>query len=38
MRAILALMLLVALSTAAATPPPTLRIDWQHGGDAQTEH
>src|SRR5687767_6350271 len=29
---------LVLAAAAAAAPPQTLRIDWQHGGDAKTEH
>ena len=30
--------LLLALSPALAAPPATLRVDIQHGGDANTEH
>ncbi|KFL36017.1 IgA Peptidase M64 [Arenimonas donghaensis] len=33
-----ALACLLALPAFAAEPPATLRIDLQHGGDAQTEH
>ena len=33
-----ALASLLALPALAAEPPATLRIDLQHGGDAQTEH
>ena len=34
----LASLVLAAATAATSAPPPTLRIDWQHGGDATTEH
>jgi hypothetical protein len=38
MRALLNVLLLGVVWPAAATPPATLRVDLQHGGDAATEH
>src|SRR5688572_4797891 len=32
------LLLLAAATVADAATPATLRIDWQHGGDAKSEH